>query len=113
LNPDPASSRSADALKKEAPEVGVRLAKFSHWPMKWHPLVMRALRVARRVGVEEVYITVKYGGPRIQGGGPVMSEIATQVEAESARTCVHCWNICNLPRAPYCRDGGILVSYRS
>jgi hypothetical protein len=110
MNPDPVPPQSADALKKEALEVGVRLAKFSQWPVKWHPLVMRALRVARRAGVEEVYITVKYGSLRIQGGSSVMSETAYQIEIESERTCVYCGSICDLPRAPYppscagCRD---------
>jgi len=116
MNPDPAAPPNVEALKKEALDVGVRLAKFSEWPVKWHPLVMRALWVARRAGVEEVYITVKYGGLRIQGGGLVMDETASQIETESASTCVHCGSICDLPQAPYppscvgCRspDGKVL-----
>jgi hypothetical protein len=98
MNPDPADPPNVEALKKEALDVGIRLAPFSHWPVHWHPLVMRVLKAARHAGITELYIKEKFFGMRIQGGEHVELEIAIQAEQECWSICVYCGNSCEPPK---------------
>jgi hypothetical protein len=94
LNPDCA------ALAREARAVGIHLIAFSRWPAAWHPIVIRILHEARRLGVQDLYLKEKLGGLRIQGGGAALLPAVIAAERETSRICAACGDRCESPLPP-------------
>jgi hypothetical protein len=91
-------------------QLGIRLDRYSHWPVAWHPIVMRVLHEAVRLGVPSLYVKEKLGGLRIQGGGESLAEVVAQAMREADRTCVVCGGQCdkhNVPNPPLCSSCGV------
>lgn len=89
-----------DFLAESALRSGLRFDRFSHWPAAWHPIVMRVVHEAVRLGIPRLYIKVKLGGLRIQGGDERIAKAVVDAEAMADRTCISCGEGCAPQKAP-------------
>ncbi len=91
---------TVDDLADGALKLGIRFNRYSHWPVAWHPIVMRVLQEAARVGVQTLYVKEKLGGLKIQGGSEDLAEAVVRAMSEADQTCVVCGEHCNRQNAP-------------
>lgn len=100
---------SRDQAMQDVAALDLHFERFSHWPLAWHEVVMRVLRLAPLAEVRRLYVKEKLGGLAIQGcGGKLLPAIET-AERQANRTCVTCGSTCerapppSLPRCADCR----------
>lgn len=86
----------------------MKLEAFSAWPAPWNDEVQRVLALAQYLGIRKLYVKVKLGSLRIQGGGRRLVAAVDAADKATSGICVSCGEAAtrskaiDLPLCPIC-----------